>query len=608
MIVAYDIEVLKNLFTATLIDIKTGVASQFVVHDSRNDFIAMCEYLKEVKGMVGFNNVDFDYAVLHPFLKDQSLWVFWTGDSLAKAIYKRAQKVIKEDWRKDYDFPIIPQRDLYRIWHFNNKARATSLKYLEINMDWKNVQEMPIKHTAVIKTQEEIDMVLDYNMNDVLATIEFYHLSKDKIKMRNALGKKYDKDFGNASDTRIGERIFVLEMAKRTGRSEKDIASRRTHRKNIVLRDFIIEGIKFSSAEFGSILDTFKKMIINKTKKTESLSVYFDGMKYEFGFGGLHAFREPGVYKNIVSADVASYYPNLAISYRFYPQHLGEVFCDVYQHLYEERKRYKKGSDESNAIKLALNGVYGMSNAEWSPFYDPAYTMSITINGQLLLAQLCENITLSGSGRVIMANTDGIEVDIYDSDKFNAVCDAWQKDNRLTLEFSTYDRIAARDTNNYIGIKKNGEIKAKGDYVTDREIHKDQSMKIVTEAVRDYFFKDIPVEQTIGECKEIRKFLMGKRAKTGNLEYRRVDGMELVKQTLPKNVRYYISETGGSIVKVLMNGDKERIVNINVGYKQTLFNKWEDKPFEQYGLNKQFYVREARKLIDAIMKNQLQLF
>jgi hypothetical protein len=377
----------------------------------------------------------------------------------------------------------------------------------------------------------------------------------------------------------------------------------------MMLRQCILDNITFSSKEFSQVLDKFKSMVIDNTRSAETISVWFDGVKYDFGLGGLHGFREPGVYKNIVSADVASYYPNLAIGQRFYPQHLGEVFCDVYQHLYEERKKFKKGTDESNAIKLALNGVYGMSNAEWSPFYDPMYTMSITINGQLLLAQLCEHITLLGAGRIIMANTDGIEVDVYDEAKFKRVCDLWQKEHKLSLEFSKYVKLAVRDCNNYIGLKDNGEVKEKGEYVNDRELFKDQSMKIVTKAVREYFINDTPIEKTINDCTDISLFLLGKRAKTGLLEYRRVNGSDLEKIKMPKNVRYYVSETGGSLVKVLNSNGKERIVNIHVGYKQTLFNKWVNKQsFSEYSIDYRFYIREARKLIESITKFQLELF
>lgn len=606
---------------------KTGVVRAFVIHESQNDLGALREFLKrDVDKLIGFNNVGFDYPVLHMIMIDTGGELDDEGEKYARKIYKRANEVLQEGWKRDYDIPLIPQLDLFRVHHFSNKARATSLKFLQINMGWKKCMEMPIAHNQDI-TADQIPLVLEYNLNDVLSTIAFYNLSKDKIRMRTALGKKYNTNFRNSPDTKIGEKIFLLEMSKRSGISEKVLSSRRTHRKNIILKDCIIEGIRFHSPEFNRIQDKFKSMVIQNTRKNDPLFCHFDGVTYEFGFGGLHAVRANGVYKNVRSADVASYYPNLAIGQRFYPYHLGEVFCDVYSLLYEERKQYKKGTDESNAIKLALNGVFGMSNAEWSPFYDPLYTMAITINGQLLLAQLCESITLSGAGRIIMANTDGIELDIKNEEMFKTVCDEWQERNKLQLEFSDYKTLAIRDVNNYIGVKTNGEVKEKGAYVREREIYKDQSMKIVTEAVKCYFVDGIPVEKTIEACEDIGMFLLGKRAKTGNLEYRRAE-TDLVVEKLPKNMRYYVSRSGGAIVKLLKDNskkkkelvlegqidmfaspkkkeeDKYRIVSIHKGYSVTLFNDWIDKPFKEYNVNTQFYIREAKKLVDAVVKNQ----
>src|SRR5690606_25364359 len=97
-----------------------------------------------------------------------------------------------------------------------------------------------------------------------------------------------------------------------------------------------------------------------------------------------------------------------------------------------------------------------------------------------------------------------IEVDVYDHQQFEQICSQWQTSHKLKLEFSKYSKLAVRDCNNYIGVKQNGEIKEKGDYVSEREIFKDQSMRIVTKAVRDFFVKDIPIEQTIEGCKNIK--------------------------------------------------------------------------------------------------------
>ncbi len=626
--VVYDVETLKNAFTCVTYDINSKDKRKFVIHESRNDFEEFLEYINSCDKMIGFNNIGFDYRVLHDYLFDSEFKAM-DGDTLARALYSTAQATIEEsngDKQPKWITPFITQLDLYRIWHFNNKARSTSLKWLQFCMQWPNVQEMPLHHSVEV-LEKDIPMILEYNENDVMSTHRFWELSQDKIKLRDDLTEKYGINMSNYPDTKIGERIFIRGISEISRRKEADLMKGRTPRKEIVIKNCLISNLHFVSKEFQQILNLYKDMVITETKQKENYSCLFDGVKYDFGFGGLHALREPGVYQNLRSADVKSYYPNLSIGNKFFPQHLGLDFVEVYRKLYLERASYPKGSAESEALKLALNGTFGASNAYWSPFYDPAFTMRITLNGQFILAILCERLTLLHAARVIMANTDGLEVEVLDEKKFKDVCDLWQKEFTLTLEFDSYETIAIANVNNYIGRYKSGKVKEKGAFETDKLLYKDQSMKIVPIAVRKYFLEGVPVANTIEDCQDIGKFVLGHRAKTGGLRYRDVDGQRLIDDVLPKTMRYYVSQTGGAIVKVVktkVKSDyviserqtslfdvgtesvttKEKIIKLHVGRRMTMFNRWQDKPFQEYGVDKSFYINEALKMIDSVVKTQ----
>ena len=106
----------------------------------------------------------------------------------------------------------------------------------------------------------------------------------------------------------------------------------------------------------------------------ETINVVFNDFRIDYGLGGVHGAKRGYVKSDdeyvIVSADVASMYPNIAIANRVYPEHLGESFCDSYKELYQERKKYPKGTPENLNIKLSLNSVYGKSSDKYSPFYD----------------------------------------------------------------------------------------------------------------------------------------------------------------------------------------------------------------------------------------------
>ena len=62
-------------------------------------------------------------------------------------LYEKAMSIIKSDDRfAGIIYPSdrhVPQVDLYKIHHFDNKARTTSLKALEFNMRMDNISDLP---------------------------------------------------------------------------------------------------------------------------------------------------------------------------------------------------------------------------------------------------------------------------------------------------------------------------------------------------------------------------------------------------------------------------------------------------------------------------------
>jgi hypothetical protein len=83
-----------------------------------------------------------------------------------------------------------------------------------------------------------------------------------------------------------------------------------------------------------------------------------------------------------------------------------------------EKAKPKKERDPviMEGLKLAANGSYGKSNEESSFLYDPLYTMRTTINGQLLLTMLIEDILINTSAKLLQGNTDGATVYIKRSE------------------------------------------------------------------------------------------------------------------------------------------------------------------------------------------------
>lgn len=354
-------------------------------------------------------------------------------------------------------------------------------------------------------------------------------------------------------------------------------------------------------------------MIIKETKGAlDNFNVEYKDFKYDFGLGGIHGCISSGVYtsnneENIESADVASYYPNIAIKNGIYPKHLSKEFCNVYQRIFEERRSSPKSSAKNKGLKLALNGVYGKSNDKYSFLYDPEYTMKTTINGQLLLCMLAERMQDAGF-KMLMINTDGLECIVPKKDKhiYDSICQQWQNETKFELEFDTYKKLIIRDVNNYIGQFENGSLKHKGCFVYENlELHKNPSMKVVAFALEKYFVNNIPVKETIENHNDIYDFCCRFKATKGWIPHlfallnNNINNEDIeFFSACQKTNRYYVSNKGYEFYKI---HEDNRKIGIQKDWKIQLFNQFFKKDtIKEYDINYQFYIEECNKIINAI--------
>lgn len=618
----YDIETLSNCFTYTGIDRDSNEIVKFVIWKEKNEIYELLAHLSNCSGQIGFNNLNFDYPVIHYIIKERNKLVQLDGDKIAKLIYKKAQSVISQEYLviKESEV-VIPQLDLFRIWHYDNKARMTSLKKLEIAMNFPNVQDMPYSHEHKIKTEKEVEEILDYNLNDVEATKTFYFKTTDKLDLRKGLRQKYGLDCFNFPDSKIGEQLMLKLYCHYTNQSEDEIKRKRTHRTLFRFAECIPHYIKFQTPEFNQLLDYLKGIEVKELKESFKYSFEYDGFTFDLGTGGIHGCIKPGVYKTdeefiIVDADVASLYPSLAITLNLYPEHLGEQFSKIYEEgIVKPRLEAKKAGDKvmADGFKLSANSVYGKSNSEYSFLYDPLYTLKTTLAGQLALCMLSEMLmTRVPDLTMLQINTDGLTVSIPHEHKrlYWEICQEWEAQTKLILEYVAYSQMIIRDVNNYIAVsQKDNKVKYKGTFkpnhemIKDGEYHKSLSQGIVSLAVADYFLKGIPVEQTIKESNDIYLFCKTFNA-THGWACETVDSQGNI-ETQQKTNRYYISNDGKTFRKL----KDDRIIEIEAGGTLvTIFNKFEEpiysnvtgKHFGNYNINYDYYINECYKIIHKI--------
>ena len=630
-----DIETYPNCFTIAVTRVDGKHSNVFECSKQKNEIDRILKFMDHVHNIggsvVGFNFINFDYPILHEVLQKRSS-LPKTGEGIARFVYRLAQKQIDsfkgdgfgntikvEDWY----FKII---DLYKIHHFDNKARATSLKMLEFNMREDNISDLPYPVGTEL-TPEQIIILKKYNIHDVNMTLAFYKQSLEQITFREQLSEKYSRDFTNHNDTKIGKDYFVMCLEQEGITTSVVKHGKRqlvqSKRPFIDIRDCLFSYYDFECPEFKAILEWFKQQRITETKGVftdilepklgevakyaemvvkrkklknnptdeeiaalkkdnplcwveevelkaketkangggfkkaywycwkvaETLNVVVDGFRFDFGTGGINGSIESKIVKEnqtymIRDADVSSMYPNIATSNNVYPEHLTAKFCEIYKDVYEQRKGFPKGSAENAMLKLALNGVYGDSNNQYSVFYDPKYTMSITVNGQLSLCLLAEKLLKVKGLKLIQVNTDGVTVALprKNESKYMEICDAWQKQVGLQLEYADYKAMYIRDVNNYIAVYTNDKVKRKGAYQYEGlGWHQNQGGLVIPMAAEAAMLHGQDVEEFVRSHKNDWDFLL--RTKVP-----RNSSLVLVYQfheEQQQNIcRYYISKDG----------------------------------------------------------------
>ena len=619
-VIVFDIEIGVNYFLVCFKSVTKGTKKSFIICEQLNQAEELYEFLQMLiendYWFVGFNNLEFDSQLIETFLDNYQ--TFWSD--IVYLIYNQAQELVNEktDFNK-WEF-IIPewklrtlQLDVYKQAHFDNAAKRTSLKSLQINLDWENVLDSPYKHYEKLSF-EQIKEVENYCWNDVESTEAFYKTRLENIQLRNDLGKRYKINLLNKPDASVGTEIVKAEYCKLSGRHFNEFRNKRDADINFKFDSIISPKVRFETPELQKVLEDIKKYSPETLKEYKFV---FNGTKYTIAKGGLHSDNKNQIWEEdeeqiIIDQDFSSYYPGLMISLDLYPSQLGVEFVEVLKNLTERRIEAKKNKDKliADTFKLAINCCYGKLGDKQSWLQSMKTLYSVTINGQLFLLMLVERLS---KFRVFSVNTDGVSVllERKDEQSFYSICEEFSKYIGIPVEYAHYKKCIFTSVNDYLIQKTNGELKKKGDWITKFDWHQNNSYRIIPIALEKFFIEGIPIEETIKNHDNILDFCAKKKS-VGEwwFEIRQVINGEVVIKKLQKNNRYYLSNHGGVIYKLHPDG-REQFVEAHPlkgrAWYCTVINKLDRKEIKDRDIHYKYYIRECQKKIHALLPNQLKL-
>ena len=385
---------------------------------------------------------------------------------------------------------LINQIQLYNYDVMTNKFFG--LKQLEGFMG-NNIKESDVSFTIDRKlNDDELKEVIKYCNHDVEQTMQVFVNQIEEFNAHMGLIKAFDLPLKYINKTKAQLSAIILGASQIERDDEFDYR--------------IVNTIKID--KYAEIYQWYKNPLNKDYKK--KLDIDVAGVPHTFAWGGLHGARPKYIGEGLfVNSDVGSFYPSLMLEYDFQSRNIRDK--SKYQNIYDTRMKLKHEGKkkEQQPLKIVLNSTYGAMKDKYNPLFDPRQANNVCINGQLMLLDLIERVTEKLPGAMlIQSNTDGVMFKLEsnkDMPIYEEVCNEWCKRTRMTLEHDIIKKVVQKDVNNYLIVMENGKVKSKGAYV--KELNKlDNDLPIVNKALKDYFVKGIPVEDTINSCNELIEF------------------------------------------------------------------------------------------------------
>lgn len=538
---------------------------------------------------------------------------------------------------------------------------------MQLTMHYPNVLEYHGDFNKPLPT-EEIDEMIEYNINDVNSTAQLLNMLKKDVELRAWIEEEYGINAYSMDSVKFGETLLAKKVCEQMNISYNELKEMRSPMDYIPLKDVILPFISYKNRTLQNVLEEMKEQVVySKERKGYEKKFVLSNVRYSVGVGGIHSLNDPEIFvpkddEYIGHLDVASMYPSFIVRYGWFPRHLGKagliVYTDTYDGRIEAKHSGRKLKDKT--LKLTLNSVTGKMQQETSWLYDPLSVFKIRINGQLILLMLVD-ILLQYNCKIVQVNTDGVmfvakkEIESHLQESVAEL----ERLTRLSFEGEHYEAFYQYAVNDYFGVKEGYSqsrdpelIERKGMFITETKLGKGLTPTIIPEAVIKYFVEGVPLEKTIKECTDIKKFVMGQRVdKKFTVEY----GDEKVQRIN----RFYASTNGRNLYKVKKtkvsehdevwckcrckdgsiidcpesdfseNGPKwysseYKIISTYTKHIETytdiqhytlltksgvtLLNTYDDADIKCRHINYGYYLSEARKIVEKLKCRQLDLF
>lgn len=455
-IIFYDVEVFPNLFLVNWKVQGEGKPVVRMINPSSNEIEELLKYR-----LIGFNCRRYDNHIMYARLMGY--------DNLA--LFNLSQRIINGD--REAFFGNAYDLSYTDVYDFASAANKMSLKKWEIKLGIHH-HELGLPWDQPVP-EELWPTVAEYCDDDVLATeAVFNHLSADWTA-RQILADLAEMNYNSTTNSLTTKIIF--------GNNRKP--QNEFHYRNLAepIHDLDEEIYEFLS-------EACPEMMAQRHGEAESILPYFPGYKFEMGKStyqgeevgeGGYVYAEPGMYGNVALLDIASMHPHSTIAECLF----GVRYTKAYRDIVEGRVSIKHeawnevnnmldgkltpyvqkvidgemtSSDLANALKTAINSVYGLTSARFeNPFKHPDNIDNIVAKrGALFMIDLKHEVQKRGF-TVAHIKTDSIKIPDATPEIIQFVMDFGLKYGYTFEHEATYDRMCLVNDAVYIAKYKDGK-------------------------------------------------------------------------------------------------------------------------------------------------------
>ncbi len=431
-VIFFDTEVFPNLFVVCYKIEGDNKPVVRMINPSRLDIENLLKFR-----LVGFNCRRYDNHLLYACLMGYN----------NEQLYKLSQKIVSGE--KNCFFGEAYNASYTDVYDFSSKKQ--SLKKFEIELGIHH-QELGLAWDKPV-AENLWNKVAEYCENDVRATEAVFNARKADFTARQILADVAGmtvNDTTNSLTTRI---IFG---------SDKHPQSKFQYR-------------NMSGAFTGdyTVFDEKNRPIFPEYKFENGKSTY---RGEEVGEGG-YVYAEPGIYGNVALLDIASMHPSSIVAENLFGDEYTRRFKDILDaRIAIKHKDFKRAktmlngalskyltdeesaSDLAQALKIAINSVYGLTSANFdNPFRDKRNIDNIVAKrGALFMINLKHEVQNLGY-TVAHIKTDSIKIPDADEKIINFVMDYGKKYGYNFEHEATYDRMCLVNDTVYIARYKDGK-------------------------------------------------------------------------------------------------------------------------------------------------------